>query len=609
MSITKTIPHSRQYFWYGLLLFSLILLNGSQSLVAQTLTASSKHSSACGSNQCCQEFNFDPGASTVDKLDIFINDTSCWDWSCFESNNFQAVTVSSGFDTVTTTDNTHSGASKIIELTFTPAISSGVTANFTLCPVNGCDVAGGNVSWKSYHSSSENGNGGFTLTSCDHDSMSILSPADSGGCMGIALCCKDFRMHVLRAGTKWFRITIAGNSAADTNCLTLYCARQSVDRNDTSIQLISTEHVQISNGNSINGPITIDIWTDQANGWVVGDVLSITLCVAADEHSINPSATCFYNWGGNVEWWSYDTPHPDATHPHDHNYGDSTASGWCGLISPCNPNCDKITRTTFGGYVTFCVQRSDWDVQADSIVVTIKPGLKPCDTLTFTGDVLRKVHCDTACGGVSHRDTIWHRYPPSYTRVPYLVPCNGNCDRDSAIQGWDSTMRYTTSPATETIVFKPTSGYFKLPPCGTWCMKVKKCTPYISDTITIQSYPLGNPGGNCYSAKDTVNLKKAAESHTAVFVVGDEQNYPNPVSSDHDFKTTIPFTLPTGGEAGIRVLDATGKLILEETMSFDEGGKHFFYFTGSQLPSGKYFYQIEQPKGKVLLSKSLIILK
>ncbi|HEY3874330.1 MAG TPA: hypothetical protein VGM92_02555, partial [Candidatus Kapabacteria bacterium] len=35
-------------------------------------------------------------------------------------------------------------------------------------------------------------------------------------------------------------------------------------------------------------------------------------------------------------------------------------------------------------------------------------------------------------------------------------------------------------------------------------------------------------------------------------------------------------------------------------------GTHFFYFTGTELPSGTYYYQIEFPKGVVIVSKTML---
>ena len=86
-------------------------------------------------------------------------------------------------------------------------------------------------------------------------------------------------------------------------------------------------------------------------------------------------------------------------------------------------------------------------------------------------------------------------------------------------------------------------------------------------------------------------------------------NYPNPVSSSSDFKTTIPFTLNADADARIKIFDASGELVHSETESFSGAGKHFFYFTGKDLPTGTYYYMIEAPLGAVIVQKTLLIVK
>ena len=64
-----------------------------------------------------------------------------------------------------------------------------------------------------------------------------------------------------------------------------------------------------------------------------------------------------------------------------------------------------------------------------------------------------------------------------------------------------------------------------------------------------------------------------------------------------------------GGEAKVSVINDAGKLVYQDVQTFAGAGKHFFYFTGEQLPSGKYFYTIESPIGAVIVKKSLLIVK
>ncbi|MDP4220074.1 MAG: T9SS type A sorting domain-containing protein, partial [Bacteroidota bacterium] len=307
---------------------------------------------------------------------------------------------------------------------------------------------------------------------------------------------------------------------------------------------------------------------------------------------------------------SYDDLYPNANSPQDHNYGyDSSAYGFCGSPTPCNPACDVIEASSHGQYETFCVTRHDWPHQADSIVVTFDPLLQPCDSIRFTGDSSFRIHCDSTFlqdssfiiggpGGIRH-DTMVRRV---------VIPCNGT-DRDTVIQAWNST-RINAGGKT-TMVFTPRSGFYKLAPCGVWCFTIKKCPSPVKHNVRIQTFPLGDTSGACTTDSTTPPqaFKISKQANNALFQMSEEQNYPNPLTWDKEFRTTIPFTIPNGGEAVIRISDATGKLIKSETMSFIDGGKHFFYFTATDLPAGKYYYQIEYPAGKVITNRSMLLIR
>jgi hypothetical protein len=58
------------------------------------------------------------------------------------------------------------------------------------------------------------------------------------------------------------------------------------------------------------------------------------------------------------------------------------------------------------------------------------------------------------------------------------------------------------------------------------------------------------------------------------------------------------------------IYDVSGKLVHSETEMFSGAGKHFFFFTGKELPTGTYYYQIHFPKGKqVIVSRTMLIVK
>ncbi|MDP4289199.1 MAG: choice-of-anchor D domain-containing protein [Bacteroidota bacterium] len=87
------------------------------------------------------------------------------------------------------------------------------------------------------------------------------------------------------------------------------------------------------------------------------------------------------------------------------------------------------------------------------------------------------------------------------------------------------------------------------------------------------------------------------------------QNYPNPVNASTGFATTIPFTTSGNGMAYIRIMDMTGKEILSDRQEATYAGKHFFYFDADRLPSGSYRYSIEFPKGNIIQSRTMTVVR
>jgi hypothetical protein len=432
------------------------------------------------------------------------------------------------------------------------------------------------------------------------DSMVVSS--DSGyACSPWITCCSKYTMNIHRSGTRWYSVHFQGQAGADTSCIAFLCALYSEETND--VPSITTEHIGVTINSSSD--VTIDLWTDSTGGWSAGTTVSFFLCKYP-----NSLADCQFVW--DPEWWSFDDAHPDNSNPQDHNYGyDTTAHSWCGATSPCDAACDQVTKSEFksGGanYATFCVTRRNWYHPADSIVITFKPGILPCDSIRFTGDSTFKIHCNEIflkdssymIGSLTPGDSI-----RVDTMVPHIyIPCP---HADTVLQEWDSK-RIDNVDSTR-ITFIPRSPYYKLSPCGTWCFTIKKCSPSFWKNVKIQTYPLGDTNG-CSSDTSGAAMKKAIGLLGAEFTLSDDQNYPNPLNWDNDFRTTIPFTLPNGGDAIIKISDATGREVKKETMTFSGGGKHFFYFTATDLPAGKYFYQIEYPKGHVIVNKSMIVVK
>ncbi|MBI5058863.1 T9SS type A sorting domain-containing protein [candidate division KSB1 bacterium] len=65
-------------------------------------------------------------------------------------------------------------------------------------------------------------------------------------------------------------------------------------------------------------------------------------------------------------------------------------------------------------------------------------------------------------------------------------------------------------------------------------------------------------------------------------------NYPNPFNP----VTTIAFTLPAAGHVSLRVFDVIGREVATPVDGLLAAGAHQIPFSGSDLPSGVYFYQL-----------------
>lgn len=146
--------------------------------------------------------------------------------------------------------------------------------------------------------------------------------------------------------------------------------------------------------------------------------------------------------------------------------------------------------------------------------------------------------------------------------------------------------------------------------CNALCLFIPSCvTGYNDETISLVDPP---NDGSCNSHDATVI---AAMKHSDDGTVQDqskssaEQNYPNPIDANGGFKTVIPFTTSASGIASIRIVDATGKEVLSDNEDATYSGKHFFYLSADKLPSGTYYYTIEFPKGVVIASKTMLVVK
>jgi hypothetical protein len=81
------------------------------------------------------------------------------------------------------------------------------------------------------------------------------------------------------------------------------------------------------------------------------------------------------------------------------------------------------------------------------------------------------------------------------------------------------------------------------------------------------------------------------------------QNYPNPFNPS----TTITFELPEASAVSLNVYNILGQLVTTVAEGYFEAGSHIVEFTGSDLPSGIYFYELKTDKGFSAINKMMLL--
>jgi hypothetical protein len=174
--------------------------------------------------------------------------------------------------------------------------------------------------------------------------------------------------------------------------------------------------------------------------------------------------------------------------------------------------------------------------------------------------------------------------------------------------GWDTTL-YThgngANRRVDSIRLKPTTWGHYLRPCNTLCLRLPKNTT-VSRLITMDAVDNGFPP--C-GAPPVVTFKESENNDGLSGVKNSMQNFPNPLKEDNNFNTMIPFVMPATGEAVLSIFDISGKVVHTEVSEFSGSGKHFFFLSGRDLPSGNYYYIIESPKGMVIVKKKMLVIK
>lgn len=175
--------------------------------------------------------------------------------------------------------------------------------------------------------------------------------------------------------------------------------------------------------------------------------------------------------------------------------------------------------------------------------------------------------------------------------------------------GWGTqNVTYDGSGDLESFeIYKITGG---IDACEEICITIPACDDH--DPITVTMSDKNNP--NDCSPSPQADFKRGdldgeSPSQFILMPKSGESNYPNPVTSASDFRTMIPFTISASAEARITFMDESGRTVHTETQTFEGAGKHFFFFTGSVLPSGMYYYTIESPLGAPIVKRSLLIVK
>jgi hypothetical protein len=366
-------------------------------------------------------------------------------------------------------------------------------------------------------------------------------------------CCYDFTFYVKQNGATCFTVVLTPTSSLDDpTCLDWTCLQTQVD---SLLAWLGYPHnsvtlTNLSSGNVVKFKIC---WTGTGGQFPNPSTFHLFLCSTKQPPCLNWDNFYFVDDNNTNQ---SDSPLPEA---------------WmCTTPKPCS-GCNSISVEDNGCWVDVCFQ--DNGAVVPSFVLHFSPGLNG--------------------GNFSTSD-------PTFGQPCHDVPVL------TAPTGWT----YAYDPVSGNLTLTNSSGPL-LSNCNGVCVAIPKSNLNMSRTVTLVS---PNP---CPGSITTPPMKAANGNQPGTWMVDNgtpetstaNNNYPNPVGAASGFKTTIPFTTSAKGLASIRVMNEKGEIVLKDNMEATYAGEHFFYITAENLPAGTYYYQIEFPKGKVIVSKTMLVVK
>jgi hypothetical protein len=145
-------------------------------------------------------------------------------------------------------------------------------------------------------------------------------------------------------------------------------------------------------------------------------------------------------------------------------------------------------------------------------------------------------------------------------------------------------------------------------------VKVKYWDNSSNSWLTVNNAMVNTSGNTVTFSQNTVSsfvILTADQSATGVEQISGkvptsyalDQNYPNPFNPT----TSIVYQIPRSGLVTLKVYDILGKQVAELVNENQEAGKYSVNFSGSNLPSGIYIYELKA--NDYLQSRKMVLLK